>query len=77
MNRRRFLKHTAQAALALGLGSSTATQALAASDHKKDIQWLVERKDWRSLGPVDLRQAAFILAVRRVASVTLERGIWP
>jgi glutamate dehydrogenase (NAD(P)+) len=26
---------------------------------------------------VDIRTAAFILAVRRVASVTLERGIWP
>ncbi len=29
------------------------------------------------MGSVDLRKAAFILAIRRVASVTLERGIWP
>ena len=28
-------------------------------------------------GPVDLRTAALVLAVRRVARVTLERGIWP
>ncbi len=30
-----------------------------------------------SLAPVDLRTAAYILAVRRVASVAQERGIWP
>jgi len=29
------------------------------------------------LEPVDLRMAADILAIRRVASVTIERGIWP
>jgi glutamate dehydrogenase (NAD(P)+) len=29
------------------------------------------------LAPVDLRTAAYILAVRRVADVTLQRGIWP
>jgi glutamate dehydrogenase (NAD(P)+) len=29
------------------------------------------------LGPVDLRTAAYILAVKRVADVTLKRGIWP
>jgi len=29
------------------------------------------------LEPVDLRTAAYILAVRRVARVALERGIWP
>ena len=29
------------------------------------------------LKPVNLRRAAFILAIRRVARVTLERGIWP
>ncbi len=29
------------------------------------------------LGPVDLRTAALVLAVRRVAKVALERGIWP
>jgi len=29
------------------------------------------------LGPVDLRTAAYVFAIRRVADVTLERGIWP
>ena len=29
------------------------------------------------LAPVDLRQAAYVLAISRVAKVTLERGIWP
>lgn len=29
------------------------------------------------LGPVDLRTAAYVLAVRRVAHVALQRGIWP
>ena len=29
------------------------------------------------LGPVDLRTAAFVLAVERVARVALDRGIWP
>ncbi len=29
------------------------------------------------LTPVDLRMAAYVLAIRRVASATLERGIWP
>ncbi|MFQ5528441.1 MAG: Glu/Leu/Phe/Val dehydrogenase [Thermoanaerobaculia bacterium] len=29
------------------------------------------------LGPVDLRKAAFVLAIRRVAEVAMDRGIWP
>jgi hypothetical protein len=29
------------------------------------------------LEPVDLRTSAYVLAVTRVAAVTLERGIWP
>ncbi|UCC48200.1 MAG: glutamate dehydrogenase, partial [Gemmatimonadota bacterium] len=29
------------------------------------------------LQPVDLRTAAYVLAIERVAQVTLERGIWP
>jgi glutamate dehydrogenase (NAD(P)+) len=29
------------------------------------------------LGPVNLRMAAYVLAIRRVADVTLARGIWP
>ncbi|NIM52191.1 MAG: glutamate dehydrogenase [Gemmatimonadales bacterium] len=30
-----------------------------------------------ALKPVDLRMAAYVLAIRRVAEVTLKRGIWP
>ena len=33
--------------------------------------------DAGELGPVDLRTAASILAIRRVARVALQRGIWP
>ena len=29
------------------------------------------------LEPIDLRTAAYVLAIRRVAEVTLERGSWP
>jgi len=29
------------------------------------------------LMPVDLRTAAYVLAIRRVSEVTLARGIWP
>jgi glutamate dehydrogenase/leucine dehydrogenase len=29
------------------------------------------------LEPIDLRTAAYVLAVKRVADVTLRRGIWP
>ena len=29
------------------------------------------------LTPPDLRTAAFVVAIRRVAKATLERGIWP
>ncbi|MFB3068277.1 MAG: hypothetical protein ACE1ZI_03315, partial [Acidobacteriota bacterium] len=29
------------------------------------------------LVPVDLRTAAYVLAIERVSRVTLERGIWP
>jgi len=34
-------------------------------------------RDGGPLVPVDLRMAAYILAISRVAKVTLERGIWP
>ena len=33
--------------------------------------------DGDALKPVDLRMAAYVLAISRVAEVTLERGIWP
>ena len=31
----------------------------------------------KTLQPVDLRTAAFVVAVERVARVALDRGIWP
>jgi glutamate dehydrogenase (NAD(P)+) len=31
----------------------------------------------RRLGPTDLRNAAYILAIKRVAKIAAERGIWP
>ena len=34
-------------------------------------------RDGEPLPPVDLRTAAFVVAVERVAQVTLDRGIWP
>jgi glutamate dehydrogenase (NAD(P)+) len=34
-------------------------------------------RDGDPLQPIDLRTAAFVLAVERVARVTLDRGIWP
>jgi glutamate dehydrogenase (NAD(P)+) len=33
--------------------------------------------DGSPLAPIDLRTAAYVLAITRVAAVTLERGIWP
>jgi glutamate dehydrogenase (NAD(P)+) len=35
------------------------------------------RRGGNALEPVDLRTAAHVLAIQRVAQVTLERGIWP
>ncbi len=34
-------------------------------------------REGEPLEPVDLRTAAYVLAIERVAKVTLERGIWP
>jgi glutamate dehydrogenase/leucine dehydrogenase len=34
-------------------------------------------RDGDALAPVDLRTAAYVLAVDRVARVALDRGIWP
>ncbi len=42
-----------------------------------EIQSRVKGKSAPTLGLVSLRTAAFILAIRRVANVALERGIWP
>ncbi len=49
------------------------------NEHLSELE--AERLERGVLGepiePVDLRGAAFIVAVKRVARVTLERGIWP
>lgn len=37
----------------------------------------IQRASGNPLGPVDLRTAAYALAVGRVARVAMERGIWP
>jgi len=48
----------------------------------ESLQQLEARRKERGLGgdplkPIDLRTAAYVLAISRVADVTLERGIWP
>ncbi len=49
------------------------------NDSMEELQALREARglDGDPLEPVDLRTAAHVLAIRRVANVTLERGIWP
>ena len=37
----------------------------------------LQELDGRAASPVDLRTAAYVLAIRRVAEVALSRGIWP
>ncbi len=49
------------------------------NDSLEELQALREARglDGDPLEPVDLRTAAHVFAIRRVANVTLERGIWP
>jgi len=49
------------------------------NDSLVDIQAARNKRglDGEPLQPVDLRMAAYVLAVSRVAEITLERGIWP
>ena len=47
-----------------------------------DLDGIRERRSERGLNgqelaPIDLRTAAYVLAIRRVADVALQRGIWP
>jgi glutamate dehydrogenase (NAD(P)+) len=51
-------------------------------DKQREINSQIEKgalrgKDGIALEPVDLRTAALVLAVERIANVALERGIWP
>ncbi|MHC4573680.1 MAG: twin-arginine translocation signal domain-containing protein [Planctomycetota bacterium] len=54
MNRRQFIKKSGLGALALGLTSSTMAQAVSAKAARKRIEWAIKRKEWKSLGPLDL-----------------------
>ncbi len=49
------------------------------NENLKEIERSRERAGLpaKKLTPVNLRKAAFVLAIERVADVTLERGIWP
>jgi len=40
-------------------------------------RWATRGLEGGPLAPIDLRTAAFVLAIRRVARVALTRGIWP
>jgi glutamate dehydrogenase/leucine dehydrogenase len=51
------------------------TKMLRATDAVIDSQVEINRKP--GVAPVDLRTAALLVAVERVAQVALERGIWP
>jgi hypothetical protein len=53
MNRRDFIKKSSLGALALGLAGSTAVNAVSGGAARKQIQWSIKRKKWRSLGPFD------------------------
>ncbi len=48
-----------------------------ATDSVIDKQAEINRNPPAKLGPIDLRTAALIVAVSRVADVALKRGIWP
>ncbi len=48
-----------------------------ATDAVIDKQAEINRNPPAHLGPIDLRTAALIVAVSRVADVALKRGIWP
>ncbi|HUT29429.1 MAG TPA: twin-arginine translocation signal domain-containing protein [Sedimentisphaerales bacterium] len=54
MNRRQFMKNSGFGAVALGLASCNAPQALSDRPTKKSPQWSIQRKKWKSLGPMDL-----------------------
>jgi glutamate dehydrogenase (NAD(P)+) len=48
-----------------------------AADAVIDKQAAVNKSAPKKLGPIDMRTAALIVAVERVAEVALKRGIWP
>lgn len=52
-------------------------QTINASLEQIQANWRVRGDAHDELGHVDLRTAAYILAVKRVAEVALKRGIWP
>lgn len=52
-------------------------QTINGSLEQIQANWRVRGDTHDELGRVDLRMAAYILAVKRVADVALKRGIWP
>jgi len=54
MNRRDFIKKSGLGALALGLAGSTVANAVSDNAARKQIEWSIKPKKWRSLGPLDL-----------------------
>jgi len=54
MDRRQFIKKSGLGALTLGLAGSTAAHAVSGKAARKAIEWSIKRKNWKSLGPLDL-----------------------
>ncbi|MHC4638269.1 MAG: hypothetical protein ACYTBP_16475 [Planctomycetota bacterium] len=54
MNRRQFIKKSGLGALSIGLSGTIAAQTASAREEKKKIQWSISRKEWKSLGVLDL-----------------------
>ncbi|MHC4658442.1 MAG: hypothetical protein ACYS83_04595 [Planctomycetota bacterium] len=54
MNRRQFIRKSGLGVLALGLTGSTVVHALSDGTAKKQIEWSIKPKKWKSLGSLDL-----------------------
>lgn len=61
----------------LKLKMQRATDAVIDKQRELNGQSHTAPENQRALPPVDLRTAAYVLAISRVARTTLERGIWP
>jgi glutamate dehydrogenase (NAD(P)+) len=54
-----------------------ATDTVIAKQGQVNQSKSIGKKPEDSLGPIDLRTAALVVAIERVSNVALERGIWP
>jgi len=54
MNRRQFIRKSGIGAVALGLTGCNAVQPAGGRREGKRVKWSIERKKWKSLGPMDL-----------------------